>query len=349
MTSKNTNIIFWGASDFAVPALEALLREGYNITAVVTNPDEPVGRRQILTQPPVKRAAEKHHIPVFQFASLKNENSLEIENWKLKITHADIFIVAAYGKIIPKDILDLPHLGALNIHPSLLPRWRGPSPIQFTILNGDAEAGVTIIKMDELMDHGPIVATQRLEISNSQNLPPRRIPGLHPSEANVFTSDPISKIKYQELHDELAELSATLLIEILPKYLSGEITPREQNHNQATYSKILTREDGRIDWKKSAEDIERMIRAFSPWPSAWTTWPDKEKIYRIRIEEADVLDNAPVEGGPSFAFSEKSHPLCLKTGKGSLAIHALTLEGKQKMAAHEFVRGHRDIIGSTLI
>jgi len=319
-------IVFWGTSEFALPSLDALLKESfstssktnflYRVVAVVTNPDEPAGRKQILTPPPVKVLAKKHKIPVYQPENLK------LENWQQELPEADLYIVAAYGKIIPKDILDKPSYGALNIHPSLLPRWRGPSPIQYTILNGDSETGVTIIKMDEMMDHGPIVAQQRLTISQ-----------------------PV----YKELKEQLAKLGAKLLLETLPKWLKGEITPTPQDDSQATYSKILKKDDGRINWQKSAEEIERLIRAFNPWPGTWTMLPTKKKILRLIIEEAEIVKVENPLAPPGYLFYSDNYPLLIKTGYGSLLIKKLTLEGRKKMSGEDFRRGYQALYNTTLI
>src|SRR3989344_2342044 len=219
--AENIRIIFFGTPEFAIPPLEALAREKYEIVAVVTRPDEPVGRKQVITPPPIKVWADKHHIPVFQ--PLK----LEIGNGKLEIPDADLFVVAAFGKIIPLDILEFPRLGALNIHPSLLPRWRGPSPIQQTIMAGDTKTGVTIIKIDEFMDHGPILAQRGWPLKNS-------------------------KITLQELTNELWVLGADLLIEILAGWIRGEMVPIPQDDAQATFSKLLKKDSGRGDWEKTA-------------------------------------------------------------------------------------------------
>ncbi len=303
-------IIFWGTSDFAVPALEILVKNGYKIAGVVTTPDEPKGRKLLLTPPPVKVAAGKHGLEIFQ---------PEVLNSKTELPEADLFIVAAYGKIIPKVILENPRLGALNIHPSLLPRWRGPSPIQYAVLSGDRETGVTIMKIDELMDHGPIIATSgKLQLT--------------------------SKTTYKELHDKLAKIGAGLLVETLPKYLSGELKPIPQDDSKATFSKILTREDGRIDWSKSAEETQRMVQAFNPWPGVWTTWPSAKKIYRLKIDEAEV-ENKNADGQLGLV----SAGLIVNTGKQGLKITKLTLEGKKTMGADEFLQGYKNIIGQTLI
>ena len=319
MNPKETKIIFWGTPEFALPSLKALIKSGYNTVAVVTNPDEPVGRKQIITPPPVKTLAQKHKVAILQPVSLKDTNFIK------DMPETDLFVVAAYGKIIPKEILDIPKLGALNIHPSLLPRWRGPSPIQYTILQGDTEAGVTIIKMDELMDHGPAIAASSFQLPAS------------------------SKQTYKELHDKLAQLGAELLLTTLPKYLRGEIIPTPQNDSRATYSKILKKDDGRITWSRPAVDIERMIRAFNPWPSTWTLWPSGEKIYRIRIEEGEAVEEEPARGSYGFTWQSSIHPLLVKTGRGSIAVKKLTLEGKKSLHPEDFLRGLPKFINTSLI
>ena len=307
---KSVKIVFWGTSDFAIPSLRSLIDSGYSVLAVITNPDKPAGRKKILTPPPVKVLAQKYNIPVLQPVSLSD--------YGLPPITYNLFIVAAYGKIIPKEILNLPRYGALNIHPSLLPRWRGSSPIQYTILKGDTETGVTIMIIDERIDHGPIIAT---------------------SDKQRVTREATN----QELHDKLAEIGAKLLLKILPKYLAGEIKPIPQDESKATYSKILTKEDGKIDWSKSAEEIERMVRAFDPWPGAWTTWPSAKKIYRIKIDEAEVAVGG-VNGQPCLVGPD----MTVKTGRDSLKINKLTLEGKKTVKVEDFIRGNPDILGAIL-
>ena len=316
MKNQKIKIIFWGTPEFAIPSLSALIEHGYKIAAVVTNPDEPVGRKQILTPPPVKVFSQKHKIPVFQPASLKSSNI------KKELPEADLYIVAAYGKIIPKEIIDFPKYGSLNIHPSLLPRWRGPSPIQYTILNGDTETGVTIIKMDELMDHGPILASRELAIS---------------------------KTTYKELHDKLAKLGAELLVDILPKWITGNIKLVPQKGAEATYSKILKKDDGRIDWSQPAEKIERMVRAFNPWPGAWTVWNKNNKFFRLKIEEAKIVAQEPERGSYGYAWQTTRYPLLVKTGQGSVALKRVTMEGKKSMDITSFLPGFPQIVGETLI
>ena len=316
----NNPILFWGTPEFALLSLEGLLKGGFRVVGVITNPDEPAGRKQILTPPPVKVFAQKHDIPVYQPENLKNFPQRELPE-------ADLYVVAAYGKIIPKDILEKPRYGVLNIHPSLLPRWRGPSPIQYTILSGDSEAGVTIMQMDELMDHGPILAQQ--VISNAQF--------------------PISKVTYRELHDKLANLGAELLMETLPKYIRGEIMPIPQDDFRATFSKLLKRDDGRIDWKRPAEEIDRMIRAFNPWPGAWTLAPAKDKIYRVKIEEGEDTEAEPPTGSPGFLWQQDARTLLVKTGQGSICIRRITLEGKKPLDGAAFLSGYSHLVNTTFV
>jgi methionyl-tRNA formyltransferase len=322
MKIPKPSILFFGTPEFSLPTFNSLIKENYGIAGVITNPDEPAGRKQILTPPPLKVLAQRHKIPVFQ------PQALDIKNRVSDIPAATLYIVAAYGKILPKAIIELPKYGALNIHPSLLPRWRGPAPIQYAILRGDTETGVSIIKMDELMDHGPIIASSKFQSAGWR--------------IN-------SKITYPELHDKLAELGAELLIETLPGWLRGEITPIPQDDSKATYSKILKRDDGRIDWTRAAEELERLIRAFNPWPGTWSLLPAEKAIYRIRLEEAEVFPEEPPRGDYGYIWQSPTSPLLIKTGRGSIAVKRLNLSGKKSLTAINFLRGYPQIIGKTLI
>jgi len=255
-------IIFMGTPEFGAIILEGLCQSEYKPILVITAPDKPAGRKQIITFLPVKIVAQKYNIPVSQPISLKNSSCVDF----LIEKGPDLIVVAAYGQILPKEILEIPQYGCLNVHPSLLPKYRGSSPIQYTILNGDKETGVTIILMDEKMDHGPILAARELEFSIFN----------YPSEARVGDEgEAFSDLQFSNLHDKLADLGAKLLIETIPKWLAREIKPKPQDDSKATYTKILKKEDGKIDWKKSAEEIERQIRAFELWPGSFTIW---EKI-----------------------------------------------------------------------
>ncbi len=312
-------VVFFGTSEFAIPSLEALLEHGYTVLAAVTTPDKPSGRKNILTPPSVKVAAKLRGISVFQPQLLTTPEFFNA----IRELAPDLFVTAAYGTVIPKKILDVPARGALNVHPSLLPRWRGPSPIQYAMLQGDTETGVTIMQMDALMDHGPIVVQRPLEIS---------------------------KTTYPELHDALAKLGAELLIETLPLYFDGAITLTAQDHVKATYSKKITKADGRIDWSRPAEHIERMVRAFTPWPGTWTTWPSANGVLRLKIEAAAVTDDhSQARSVPGTVWRSALYPLAVTTGKRGLAVSSLILEGKKATDAFSFVHGHSEIIGVVLI
>lgn len=320
---REIKIIFWGTSEFAIPALTALLNAEYSIAAIITAPDKPAGRKQILTPPPVKAWVMRHEawstIPLLQPEKLSDtQTAYHITNIK-----PDIFIVAAYGKIIPADILAIPKYGALNIHPSILPRWRGPSPIQYAILNGDTETGATIMQIDTKIDHGPIVANTKCKMPN--------------------TDQPT----YTELHNMLAKLGAELLVETLPKYLAGEIMPMPQNESQTTYSKILKKEDGHIDWSRPAKEIERMVRALNPWPGAYAFWQRNEKKLKIDILKAQMAKNEEQKVKTGTVILE-NRKLLVQTGNGLLEIIELQLESKKPTNAQSFLNGYPDIIEQVL-
>ena len=260
-------IVFFGTPEFAVPTLEALVKAGYDIVAVVTQPDKPVGRGLKMEAPPVKVKAVELGLTVLQPTTLNfgiKPKGLESKlSLGLQSLRADLGVCVAYGKIIPKEILDIFPRGILNIHPSLLPKYRGPSPIQTAILNGDEETGVTIMLLDEEMDHGAVLAHITYHIS--------------PSTIG------------SELSQALAKEGAKLLVETLPKWLAGEIEPQPQDHNKATFTKMLERADGRIDWNKSAEGIEKMVHAYDAWPGTFTLWSGKRlKILRARLLHATI-------------------------------------------------------------
>ncbi|MDP3993914.1 MAG: methionyl-tRNA formyltransferase [bacterium] len=307
-------IVFFGTSEFAVPALKKLRASRWEIASVVTQPDKPAGRKQEPLPSPIKKAAQELGLSIFE------PEKLEIENWKLKIPEADLYIVASYSKIVPSEILRIPRFGALNIHPSLLPKYRGPSPIQTTILDREKETGVTIIKLDEGVDHGDIVASSKLK-------------------------GQISKLKYKDVHDQLAALGAELLIETLPKYVSGKIKAKSQDHSKATFTKIITKDDGRIDWKKAAEEIAAQIRAFHIWPVAWTVLNGK----RLKIFEALSSPSPTSERGPGEVTDTSDGAINVQTGDGILSIKELQLEGGKRLTAREFANGHPGLIGKILV
>ena len=299
---------------FSVTALEGLLREGHSVVAVYTRPDKPAGRGQRLISTPVKKLATERNIPVIQPVTLKSEAVVHV----LEELKADLFIVAAYGRILPKTVLSLPVHGCLNIHPSLLPCYRGASPVAFALLGGEQVSGVTIMLMDEGMDSGPILAQQKVDIS-----------------ADDTTGS---------LTDKLARVGAELLLETLPKWLSGEIKPQAQDNSQATYSRIINAGDGEIDWHLEAVEICRRIRAYNPWPGAYSWWRSK----RLKIYSGTPF-NMKINSQPGEVITLcENRAVGVVTGEGYLELCHLQLEGKQQMTAIEFARGHREFIGSVL-
>jgi methionyl-tRNA formyltransferase len=311
MNLKDYKIIFMGTPDFGAPVFLALIDKG-NIVAAVTQPDKKVGRKQEITQSPIKKIALENRIEVLQPTSIKN-NADFIQS--VKSLQPDLIVVVAYGFILPKEILEIPKFGVINIHASLLPKYRGASPIQTAILNGDKEAGVTIMLIDDKMDHGPLLSQKQITITNNDN--------------------------FESLHDKLAQLGADLLLEILPKYLNKEINPVPQDESKATYCQLIKKEDGKIDWSKSAEELERQVRAFNPWPGAFTFWEGKQ----LKVIKSEVIKSESREVGKVFKLDEG---ICVNCGKDALEIFELQLEGKKAMTAKEFLNGYPEINGSTL-
>jgi len=309
-------LIFMGTPRFAAIILKKIIAIGWIPKAVITQPDKPIGRKQTLEESPVKKLALKHNIVVLQPEKLKNNEEIV---QKIKNLNPNLIVVAAYGKIIPKNILGIPKYGCLNIHGSLLPKYRGASPIQYTILNGDEKTGVTIILIDEKMDHGPLIASSELKIKKL-------------------------KLNYKELSEKLAKLGAELLIKILPNWVKGEIEPVPQNHNKATYTKIIRKKDGLIDWNKSAKKIEQKIRAFQSWPTAFTKVPVKRKQKILKIFKAEVCKEQR-KPGEIFWLNKKMAVGC---GQNALILEEVQLEGKKRMSATDFLRGHSQFIGAVI-
>ncbi|MFC1629886.1 methionyl-tRNA formyltransferase [Patescibacteria group bacterium] len=315
---QDIKIIFMGTPEFGAIILEMLCQTEFKPVLVITTPDKPVGRKQILTSPPTKISAKKYKIPVIQPEILANSKS-EILNSK-----PDIIVVASFGQILPKEILEIPKHGTLNVHPSLLPKYRGASPVQHTILNGDKETGITVMLMDEKMDHGKIISTVEYHIPN--------------------------KINYKKLKEKLANLGSELLIKTIPKWMAGEIKPVEQDHLKATFTKILKKEDGKINWQKPAEFIERKVRALDPWPGTWTIWQkSNNKTQRIKILKTRILNSRYPKTYPiGKVLVAPQNEVCIQTGNGFLVIEKLQLEGKNITNSEEFLRGHQDFIGTVL-
>lgn len=260
----NMKYVFFGTPDFAAIILEKLIKAGWLPTAVVCNPDKPVGRKRIITPPPTKVIALKNGIKAYQPEKLEIPACAGRENLKLEIGEIDFAIVVAYAKIIPKEILGLPRLGTVAVHPSLLPKYRGSSPIQTAILDGEKETGVTLFLADEKVDHGKILAVSRLPLEVKDN--------------------------YESLSKKLAESGGVLLVEILPKYLKNEITPLTQDESQATYTKKFVTQDGYVDLEKDKpEIIEKKVRALNPEPGVWTLRQAQGRPQRMKILEAELM------------------------------------------------------------
>ncbi len=295
-------IIFWGSPEFSLPALEAVHKLGL-VSAVVTKADKPQGRGLNVEACPVKLRAVELKIPVLSPLKLNEDFVAELQPY-LPAT----FLVVAYGKIIPQTVLDVSQLPSLNIHPSMLPKYRGPAPIQSALFNGDTETGVSLMQLDAEMDHGPLI------------------------EQILVAIDP--RDYYQQLHDKLAEISAEVLTQSLIGYLDGTLPTRAQDDNQATYCQLLTKEQGQIDWNNRAEDIRNQIRAFSVWPSCYFDWNGKT----VKIIEADVVfavnDKKP---GELYRHGDELYVNC---GLEALSILKLQLEGKREMTATEFLNGY---------
>jgi methionyl-tRNA formyltransferase len=260
------SIVFFGTPEFSVRILEKMQKAGFFPSLIITAPDKPQGRRMKLSSPPVKVWGQNNKIEVSQPEKL-DERIVK----KLRSGKYNLFIVASYGKIIPKEILDIPRYGALNVHPSLLPRHRGPSPVQSAILEGDKRTGVTIMLLDEEMDHGPI-----LKISNL---------------LGRAGKSQISSLTYKELESRLANLGGEILVETIPNWVRGKIKPIPQNHGKATYTKKITKKDALIDWNEFPEVIERKIRAFTPSPGAHFFLEKSGRPFRVIITKARVQDN----------------------------------------------------------
>jgi methionyl-tRNA formyltransferase len=300
-------IIFMGTAELSCASLEKLAQEQqFKITGVVTQPDKPSGRDLKLHPPPVKLLAQKLNLPVLQPPKARDEQFIS----GLRAGQPDLIVVAAYGQILPPAILDLPRFGCLNVHTSLLPRYRGAAPIQWAIANGDTETGVTIMKMDAGLDTGAILSLKRTPILPGDDSP--------------------------ALHDRLARLGAELLMETIPGYVAGKILPRPQT-DDFSYAPKIKKEDGQIDWSLPAPTILNRLRAFMPWPGAFTWLPGKSKPQLLKIWKAQTVEAAGAAGEVLLA---DENGLVIACGKGALRILELQREGGRRISAPEFLAGH---------
>ncbi len=318
-------IVFFGTQDFGAAILQALIdSKQYDIVAVVTRPDRPIGRKQEIEPSPVKVLVKKHDLKVMQPESLKSATALGSSptptppkrgfTTTYHLPPTDLFIVCQYGLIIPKKILDLPKYGALNVHASLLPKYRGASPIQTALVNGEKETGVTIMLMDEKMDHGSILAQEKISIDIDD------------------TTISLSK--------KMSVAAAELLSRTIPAWLAGKIKPKPQNDSEATFCKILTRDDGKIDFNKTADEIYNLYRGLTPWPGVWTLWEGKRlKLLKIKKANKQI---------PAGYVTVETNKIFIGTSRGSVEALELQLEGRKAMTAEAFIRGYKNINGINL-
>ena len=306
-------VVFMGTPDFAVGTLEAIIEAGHEVLLVVTQPDKPKGRSGALQFPPVKECAVAHGIEVFQPTKIRLEENVEF----LRKYEADIFVVAAFGQILPKSILDMPKYGCINVHASLLPKYRGAAPIQWAVINGDAVTGVTIQQMDIGVDTGDIITTKELAIAEDE------------TGGGLF--------------DKLAVVGAEACLEAMEQIANGTATRTPQNHEEATHVSMISKEFGNIDWSKSAVEIERLIRGLNPWPSAYTKLDGKTfKIWKASVNTENSSQN------PGCVCKVAKDCLEVQTGEGVLSLCEVQLEGKKRMEIDAFLRGYQVEEGTIL-
>ncbi|WP_124728723.1 methionyl-tRNA formyltransferase [Staphylospora marina] len=302
-----------GTPDFAVPCLDTLVNEGYRVVGVVTQPDRPRGRKMELTPPPVKRAALKWGLPVFQPEKLREPDALE----QVLALEPDLVVTAAYGQILPERLLKAPRFGCINVHASLLPRYRGGAPIHRAIVNGEKETGVTLMYMEKRLDAGDMIAQKAVPITERDHA--------------------------GSMHDKLSLLGAELLKETLPKLLAGEVQAVPQDESLATFAPNLTREDERMDWNRSARDLACQVRGLHPWPVAFTTWNQKP----LKVWWA-VAKDEPAGADPGTIVRVEEDGMAVATGQGILLLTEVQPAGKTRMSAAEFARGRRIKAGERL-
>ncbi|WP_457674003.1 methionyl-tRNA formyltransferase [Thiolapillus sp.] len=299
--TDSLRIVFAGTPDFSVPPLKALLDSSHQVVAVYTQPDRPAGRGRKLVAGPVKTAALEAGVPVYQPASLRDQAAVA----QLRDLQPDLMVVVAYGLLLPEAVLEIPRLGCVNIHASLLPRWRGAAPIQRAIQAGDTESGVSIMRMDKGLDTGPVYLMKSVELAADET--------------------------GGSLHDRLSLLGAEALMEALPGIADGSLRPRPQDDSQATYAAKLDKKEARIDWRQPAVKIERQVRAFNPWPVAYTRYENAN----LRIWDARAMDGMTAE--PGTVMSATREGIDISTADGLLRVTRLQMPGKRAMDARDFI------------
>src|SRR5438132_13200508 len=310
-------IVFIGTGEIGVPTLQALLRSSeHRVTGVVTQPDKPAGRTQQIEPPPIKRALAGTKMSILQPVRIKGREAIE----EVRALRPGAIVVMAYGQILPRDLLEIPPVACLNLHASLLPRWRGAAPIQAAIAAGDRETGITVMYMAEGLDTGDILLQRKIEIL--------------PTDTGG------------SLHDRLAQLAPEALLEALQMLMKGNAQRTPQDNALATYAPKLTRDDGKIDWSESAEIIERKIRALNPWPGAFALVSEKSgRVMRLKVFDAKTVDE---KGRPAEISRADNQGLIVGTGDNTISLGHVQLEGKRRMSAYDFVRGHARLLGRKL-
>ena len=302
-----------GTPDFSVPVLEALIENNHEVVCVVTQNDKEKGRGKSIQFPPVKDCAIKHNIPVYQPGKIKTPEAIEV----LKAYNADLFVVIAFGQILSQEILDIPKYGCVNIHASLLPRYRGAAPIQWAVIDGEKYSGVTIMRMDAGLDTGDMMLKEAIELSEDET--------------------------GESLHDKLSVLGAKLIVEAIEKIEDNTITYEKQDGSKMTYAKMLTKSLGHIDFTKPAVEIERLIRGLNSWPSAYTFINGK----MLKIWKAEVIEDA--NSADIGKIVEVNYDgIVVQTGVGKLRLLEVQLEGKKRMRVSDFIRGYNVMVGSNL-
>jgi methionyl-tRNA formyltransferase len=310
--NERIKVIFMGTPDFAKPSLNTLIEEGYDVIAVVTQPDRRTGRKRVLTPTPVKEEALKHEILVLQPEKLRAPDSVA----EITALQPDLIVTAAYGQILPLSILNLPKHGCINIHASLLPKYRGGAPIQYSIMNGDSVTGVTIMYMAEGLDTGDMLSRVEVPIGEQDDT--------------------------GSMHDKLSEAGAALLKSILPDLLAGKLEPAVQNNSEATYAPNISREDERIRWERSSREIYNQVRGLHPWPIAFTLWDQERfKIWTCRLQVDKTPSKASLhkDSVPGTVLQSSAEGIEVKTGDGSIWLTKIQPAGKKAMEAAEFNRG----------
>jgi methionyl-tRNA formyltransferase len=311
-------LIFLGSAAFAVPTLEALLAAGHDVCLVVSQPDRPAGRGRRLAPPPLARFAAETGLPLLQPPGLKDPDVQA----QLAALQPAAMVVVAYGRLLPAAVLALPPLGCLNVHPSLLPRHRGPSPVAGALLAGDLETGVTVMLLDERMDAGPILVQERTRIG---------------ADEDAVT-----------LESRLATAGARLLVQALPDWAARVLRPIPQDEGAATYTTLLRKEQGRLDWSAPADQLARQVRAFAGWPGAFTSW----RGAALKVLRVTALDDAPPDLAPGTVYrvtgEDGSRALACRAGRGGLRLDLVELPGRRPMTGWALAQGHADIVGAQL-